>query len=506
MRVATKLAAASALHIGVLTVLLVHHVRTIRDTVSTGYELTEISSRAYHTISDQAARIAQLEENAAKYIVTRDSGYLSKYEELSAAFTDVLAMLKLQSLSEEERVEVDALDAHWSAFLAQSRTLVANIGAGATSADVLVPLQERSDSIHEHTRRLGTASQEAMMTQLRRNTSAARRAERLSWIAGGLVLVLSVLVSTMIIRSITDGLARLAAGTREVAQGRFGHRLGDDRHDEFGQVARDFNTMTMRLGELDRMKRDFISKVSHDLKTPLASMQETIVALLDEVPGPLQPRQRRLLELNRQSGERLYGMLAKLLDLSRLEAGVFEPRLERIELNELIDDVAEFHSRPGAPVIAELPMPAITLVCDRDRVEQLLHNLVENAVKFATPGAVAIRASIVEHSTTGELRGCRLPAAHIVVQDDGPGVADHEKDRVFERFFQGSAGHGRGAGGVGLGLTICREIVAVHRGAIWIEDPPAGGSEFHVLLPDAGIENPLRVDSADSHVRWVAPV
>ena len=500
MRVATKLAAASALHIGVLTVLLVHHVRTIRDTVSTGYELTEISSRAYHTVSDQAARISQLEENAAKYVVTRDAGYLSKYQELSAAFADVLATLKQQPLSEQERVEIAAIEDHWTAFVVQSRTLSAGGGSASPATDLLLPLQARLDSIREHTRRLGTASQEAMMAQLTRNTSAARRAEQLSWIAGGLVLVVSVIVSAMIIRSITDGLARLAAGTREVAQGRFGHRLGDLRDDEFAQVARDFNTMTIRLGELDRMKRDFISKVSHDLKTPLASMQETIVALLDEVPGPLLPRQRRLLELNRQSGERLYGMLAKLLDLSRLEAGVFAPRLERIHLHELIEDVAEFHSHPDAPVVVESPMLEISLVCDRDRVEQLLHNLVENAVKFASPGGVSIRA-VLERQSAGQYRGCRLPAAHIVVQDDGPGVSDDEKERIFERFFQGSAGSGRAPGGVGLGLTICREIVTVHGGAIWVDDRPGGGSRFHVLLPDAQIGNQVSAGFADAGTR-----
>lgn len=499
MKVATRLAAASALHIAVLAVLLIHHVLTIRDTVSTGYELTGISSRAFHTSSDQAARISQLEENAAKYVVTRDPGYLSKYEELAAAFTDVLAALKQQPLSEQERIEVDALDRHWAAFVAQSSA----IGTNAPTAQLLLPMQARLDTIREHTRRLGTASQEAMLAQLTRNTAAARRAERLSWVAGGLVLIVSVLVSTMIIRSITEGLGRLAAGTREVARGRFGHRLEDTRDDEFAQVARDFNTMTMRLGELDRMKRDFVSKVSHDLKTPLASMQETIVALLDEVPGPLLPRQRRLLELNRQSGERLYGMLAKLLDLSRLEAGVIEPRLERVALNELIDDVAEFHSRSDAPIAVEAPLSEMTLVCDRDRVEQLLHNLVENAVKYATPGGVTIRSAYVEPGARNN-DGCRLPAVHIIVEDDGPGVIDGEKDRVFERFFQGAAGRGRAPGGVGLGLTICREIVTVHGGAIRVEDRPGGGSAFHVLLPDSPIEMTAR-EGAITLTREVAP-
>src|SRR5690606_9687504 len=111
----------------------------------------------------------------------------------------------------------------------------------------------------------------------------------------------------------------LKAGTRAVARGDFDHRLPPGASREFAQVARDFNTMTRRLGELDSAQRDFVSKVSHDLKTPLASMRETANILLDEVPGPLTDPQRRLLRLHEESGERLAGMIAKLLSMSSLE-------------------------------------------------------------------------------------------------------------------------------------------------------------------------------------------
>src|SRR5581483_8382228 len=117
--------------------------------------------------------------------------------------------------------------------------------------------------------------------------------------------------------------------------GRFNYRLDASGDDEFAQVARDFNSMTVRLDELDRMKRDFVSKVSHDLKTPLSSMQETISVLLDEVAGPVSPKQRHLLELNLESGKRLAAMLTKLLDLSRLEGGL-EPDMEMLDLIALV--------------------------------------------------------------------------------------------------------------------------------------------------------------------------
>src|SRR5205814_10183710 len=117
-----------------------------------------------------------------------------------------------------------------------------------------------------------------------------------SWGAAIGALILGLLLSAQIIRSIVGPLGRLTEGTREVSAGRFAYRLDATGGDELAQVARDFNSMTERLDELDRMKRDFAAKVSHDLKTPLSSMQETIGVVLDEVAGPLSPKQRQLLE------------------------------------------------------------------------------------------------------------------------------------------------------------------------------------------------------------------
>ena len=146
----------------------------------------------------------------------------------------------------------------------------------------------------------------------RRSATAAREAERLSMLAAGGALLLSIVVSVLIVRSISDALRRLQAGTRIVAGGDFSYRLPITKQDEFSALARDFNVMTQRLGELDRMQRDFLSKVSHDLKTPLASMQETTRLMLDEVPGELNPAQRRLLRLSDQSGKRLSSMISTL--------------------------------------------------------------------------------------------------------------------------------------------------------------------------------------------------
>ena len=283
-----------------------------------------------------------------------------------------------------------------------------------------------------------------------------------------------------------------------MSAGRFDYRLEMSGTDEFAQVSTDFNSMTERLDELDRMKRDFVSKVSHDLKTPLSSMQETISALLDELPGPLTPKQRQLLELNRDGGKRLSAMLSKLLDLSRIEAGL-EPDFQMVDVVQLVRHSVERMNaaRRERGLQTSIAEPARRLLVRGDSagLAQVFDNLLENAIKFSPSGAevgVAIvdlpmgservhpeRWAALQHRALGG------DAVLLTVSDAGPGVPDEDKERIFARFYQSAAGRAIPARGVGLGLTICHEVVMAHGGAIWVSDNEPRGSVFNVLLPGA---------------------
>jgi two-component system sensor histidine kinase GlrK len=500
MKVSTKLSAAFALHILILGALLSYHVRTTQDAVSTGRELSEISSRIGVTSIKQLARLVRLKESAAKYAVTRDPGYVERFHGLYMAYDEALQQLRALPLSRQERTEIETLAADWAAIVPLANALpdLAHRPPSAGARDSLEQLQRGLDALRLQMQRVSEASQATMAARLKRSALAARRAERLSWIAAVGALLLSIVISGLIVRSISEPLERLADGTREVARGRFDHRLDTRRGGEFAQVARDFNVMTERLAELDRMKHDFISKISHDLKTPLASMQETIDVLLDEVPGPLAEKQRQLLLLNRQSGQRLSSMLAKLLDLSRLDAGL-EPHFQTVPVMELIQHAVkrvEPTRAGGRPeIIVGEPDRPLLLECDADRVHQLLDNLLENAIKFS-PDRGEIRLDV--HAFAGRpesvppdrwaLVRARRSSSHVLcvaVSDRGPGVPDEQKEQIFERFYQTDAGRAAHRRGVGLGLAICREIVDVHGGMIWVADRPGGGSVFTVLLPGA---------------------
>src|SRR5262249_27544400 len=145
-----------------------------------------------------------------------------------------------------------------------------------------------------------------------------------SRIAGLSSFLLGVIVFGLIVRSITVPLRRLTHGTRAIAKGQFWHRLPAHGHDEFAEVARDFNSMAERLGDLERMKKDFVSHVSHDLKAPLASIRQIMHLLLQEIPGALNGQQHDLIQLSYNSAERLAAMVGNLLDVARMEAGTME--------------------------------------------------------------------------------------------------------------------------------------------------------------------------------------
>jgi two-component system sensor histidine kinase GlrK len=315
----------------------------------------------------------------------------------------------------------------------------------------------------------------AEMDRASRDVQLARRG---AWTVGGAAIVAGLSIILLIVRSISRSLSQLSAATREVAQGRFGHRLRGHHDAEFRELAENFNQMTHRLEEVDELKRDFVSGISHDLKSPLASIKEALRVLLDGIPGPLNGRQRRLLRLGLASGDRLSTMIADLLTLSQLDSHAVGYRFEPCDLADLTTLAAErLEARLElAGVELRLLTPDLMVVeCDADRIAQVIENLLDNALKYSPEGGTI-------DLTVQAIRNGDRHGAEIRVADRGPGVPDEDKAAIFERFVRRGE-PGGSAAGVGLGLTICRAIVAAHEGRIGVEDNPGGGSSFIVTLP-----------------------
>jgi two-component system, NtrC family, sensor histidine kinase GlrK len=255
--------------------------------------------------------------------------------------------------------------------------------------------------------------------------------------------------------------------------------------------------------EVEQMKKNFISHVSHELKAPLASMQETTHLMLERIPGPLTDKQTRLLDLNLQSGKRLAHMLGNILDVSRLEAGIVEYDMRNSDIaglmNKVLVDMSERASAKSLRFDTDVPHDPLMIKCDPNRMAQLFTNLIENAVQFSNrDGVIGIRITPLEQPPQKPQAALnRVSREHsagfalVEISDSGPGIEDSQKEMVFHTFHQTKQGKKSHGESLGLGLAISRALVEAHDGAIWVEDNPTGGAIFFVVLPRAAARESL---------------
>lgn len=503
MKIATKLTAGYGILIAVLITVLAYQVSLIHTMKSINRDLSQMNFRTA-MISLQLLRdVDQIEEYTRKFFITKDSRYTRRLTEIRESFQKGLSEITLLSRSPQASRALSDLSLRWESYSLVAAGLESQLGAA--SAEEAGGLLERQadmlDGLRAQTREVFDMSQQAIGAQVLASAETAGRAERVSWVAGIAALVLSCLVLLLIVRSIAAHLGRLTAGTRAIAEGNFDYQLDSRRDDEFGSLARSFNSMTQRLGELDQMKKDFVSYVSHELKAPLASIHETIQLMLDEIPGPLTDKQRRLLDMNIQSARRLAAMIGNLLDVSRMEAGVADYIFAQHDLVAVVRSVlARMEGRVREKALrleASLPSQPVKADCDEDRIVQVIDNLLDNALKFS-PDGETLRVSVSHVSELPKqipvaqqkaIRAADDGFAIVSVSDAGPGVPEFHKEKIFEKFHQVKQGGKISGQGVGLGLAICRSILDAHEGAIWAEDHPGGGSKFCFLLrisPAAG--------------------
>ena len=331
----------------------------------------------------------------------------------------------------------------------------------------------------------------------RRSTAAAERAESISErtarttaAATGLAAGLAVLVALLFVGTITNPLTRLRSAMAAVAAGRFTppRDLHYDRADEIGDLTRSFRSMAERLSELDRLKADFVSIASHELKTPVNVVRGYVELLEDESYGEVGERQREALGHIREQTDVLRERVDQLLALSRLEAQGLEVKPEPTSIADLFEELRRNFAGVAAQQrivfsVATEPSTPRAVMLDQRRVrDELLGNLLGNAFKF-TP-----RGGTVDMRARGE--GGWLV---IEIRDTGEGIPSTELPYIFEKYYQ--AGQHAGKVGAGLGLAIAREIVDAHGGLISVTSERGVGSTFRVELP-AGAPGSNTIDAA----------
>ncbi len=338
------------------------------------------------------------------------------------------------------------------------------------------------------------------------NRAAAMKRALIGSTAALVVIVLlgALLVAYLSVRRLTRQLDPLMEATERLTEGSEAPVVPVITEDELGQLAKSFNRMSRalaekekllrersskleasnaRLRELDALKTKLLSTVSHELRTPITAIlasAKIIGRFHDEKPEAVE----RFSGVIVREAERLGRLLDNLLDLAKIESGATTWRDTVVRPEDVVDAVAgameAWASEAAILIERRVDYGLPRLFVDRDRIAQVLTNLVHNAIKYSPQGGrVVVAACRAQHSVL------------FAVEDDGPGIPREDLQRVFDKFYRvepagiGNSATGRQAGGTGLGLAICREIVEHYGGRIWVESEPGKGSRFCFTVPAA---------------------
>lgn len=288
----------------------------------------------------------------------------------------------------------------------------------------------------------------------------------------GVAAVIALLMVQLLARGMTSPLREMERAATAMAAGDHGQRVALRSADEVGRLTNAFNHMAAELAEVDRQRRDLVANVSHELRTPISALRATLENLVDGVVAP----DPELLRTMLTRVERLQRLVTQLLDLSRLESGGSPLHTEPFAVSDLLHEVGDEAGQrsPELTVSVHVSPPDLSVDGDFERVHQVIANLVENAARYSTAG--------------GDVRLTARPRANTVVievTDHGPGIAEENRARVFERFYRADGSRSVSDGGAGLGLPIARWIVELHGGRIHVEQAEPRGCRMVVELPRA---------------------
>lgn len=302
----------------------------------------------------------------------------------------------------------------------------------------------------------------------------------------GYSLAIAMVYSALVSASMSDAIGRLSDAAAKMAAGDLSARVPIAGERELADLGHAFNQMATRLEaafarqrELEEARQGLIEAVSHDLRTPLASLRVMVEAINDGVAGDPATIRRYVSAMERETVS-LGKLIDDLFEMARLDAGQVTLRLEPSPIaslvQETIDAMNAQAARQGIMLQALCPPEVEPVLIDPDRIQRVLYNLVQNAIRH-TPS---------DGSVVVEVFDCGADV-QISVRDTGEGITDVDLPHVFDRFYRGDKARTRdGAhGGAGLGLSIARRLVETHGGRIWVAQPAAGGSVFSFTVPKA---------------------
>lgn len=413
-----------------------------------------------------------------QYRVLRDAEFLRFFDELGHSFDKMLneieGMAEDQSQKKHVALVRDLHQQYSRLFHLQAGSMPKNL-AGTVQQDE--QLKALFNEITKALQEMAGQSEQLLKGKMEKSNMLAQSAMSQTLVILGFLVFLGTGAALLLAKRISHPIKELRKATTALSYGAFDYPLKFRSNDEIGILTTAFIRMSEKLKEADRLKENFISNITHELKTPLTSLTEAARLILEKVAGPVTEKQAKLLVIIEKDAKRQLRLINDLLELSRMRAGMLTLQMEPWDLEGLAKEAVESLNlmavRKGLQLKLEMEHVPEPFLIDGNRIYQVLTNLISNALKFTSPGG-KVTVSIRERSTD---------EMQVSVTDTGVGISKEDQQRIFDRFYQLETQPLGKVEGSGLGLSIARHIIKAHGGGIWVESEPQQGSTFFFVLP-----------------------
>ena len=424
--------------------------------------------------------LLSMEENKQKFQLLKKNDYLSFYNEAQHSFEENLTrVMRLTTMGHTISKEWQAIADEYDNY--SNAASLADYLTGKNKDPRIVDNAWVPESTTNRWIDIISEERQKNEKEIEQTTWDLNRKGRASAKHGLIGLAVSSIVGLLgliyLSHSMIRPLRELMEGIRRISSNHLAAPIDVRSHDEFGELAHAVNEMSNHLHREERMRSDFISMLSHEIRTPLTSIRESVNMIREEVMGPINSRQEKFLEIAGSEITRISDLLSHLMQASRLEPGMLEMNMEPIDpkayVAECVNSIKLSAEAKQIDIVFDVPKHLPMVSGDRKQLQQAMLNYLSNAVKFSEP-----ETRVVVDITHEEA----LKRLSFSVTDNGPGILEEDLAFLFNKYYRGKRERER-LEGVGLGLSIVKNIVESHQGSVWVKSDLGRGSTFGFSLP-----------------------
>lgn len=436
-------------------------------------ELAELSQKAVY----RAVRMTQgsrmlmenltaMERSLRQFLVLDDVELLKTFQQQHGRFLSVSKQLTALQTEKDFRVKL--------ARLIHLEKAVFEAFPSKNASKKQLPQLNKFLVMNEIAHALWQTSSQLVNREVAELNQASIEVQKRILTHSAFLLPASILLVFFFTFRIARPIRQLDASIKQIGKGDFSSEINITGPQDLEHLGQRLDWLRLRLNKLEQDKQKFLQHVSHDLKTPLASIYEGSGLLVDEVVGKLNSEQAEIARILHSRGAHLSRLIEELLDYSRLNSQKSSLNIERTDLETLINQVLnrytiQFKSKA---IILKKELEPIIFFVDREKMEVIIDNLLSNAVKYSPKNSQITISSKLQNDTV-----------LLEISDQGPGIAEDEQNHVFDLFFKGRSARDTKIQGSGVGLAIAMDYVQSHGGTLQVDASFKGGARFSVLLP-----------------------